>query len=103
MWQLVDGTSHKFFVYSAYYDGRDTYRPVVKVVGVTHTRHSDDVYCRMYFKDGPDSVKVRHVKATVSIIRENWNLRKALFMNGMGHWHFLKSLSPNYVILRNRI
>ena len=81
MWQLVDGTSHKFFVYSAYYDGRDPYRPVVKVVGVTHTRHSDDVYCRMYFKESA-GVKVRHVKANVSIIRENWNLRfSACFVN----------------------
>ena len=68
-WLPVNGTSHKFFVYSAFYDDRDPKRPVIKVIGVTHTRHSDTAYCRMYFREEGDGVKIRHVKANINIIR----------------------------------
>ena len=101
-WQPVEGIkNHKFFVYSAYYDTRDNKNPVVRVVGVTRTKRSDKVMCRMYFnktengiqnsKNGKHSSdkltynisssnKNSHqsffdVPASISIIRENWNLK----------------------------
>ena len=74
-WQPVAGTSHKFYVYSAYYDVRDAHRPLVRVVGVTKTKRSDKVLCRMYHKAQNASTKVINVQATINIIRENWNLK----------------------------
>ena len=41
VWQRVGGTSHKFYVYSAYYDDRA--RPLVRVIAATKTKHSDKV------------------------------------------------------------
>ena len=96
-WQTVEGIkSHKFFVYSAYYDARDTQKPVVRVIGVTRTKRSNKVMCRLYFDDKkikyrPSSFKLINttssltkekvvqsfldVPAGIFIIRENWNLK----------------------------
>ena len=99
-WQAVDGMSHKFFVYSAYYDTRDTQKPVVRVIGVTRTKRSDKVLCRMYNNEARSSdvnetssyisdrrsnstsftnegvpQPFRDVTANIFIIRENWNLK----------------------------
>ena len=71
VWQPVAGTTHKFYVYSAYYDSRGP-RPHVRVVGATKTKRSDKVWCRMYYRDNRKPVLV---PGTVSIIRENWNLK----------------------------
>ena len=32
-WQPVNGTRHKFYVYSAYYDKRQPKRPLIRVIG----------------------------------------------------------------------
>ena len=95
-WQTVEGIKgHKFFVYSAFYDTRDTKKPVVRVIGVTRTKRSDKVMCRLYYdakkefvdlsqvdkrinqtfstKTNPSSF--HDVAASISIIRENWNLK----------------------------
>ena len=97
-WQTVEGIKgHKFFVYSAFYDTRDTKKPVVRVIGVTRTKRSDKVMCRLYYdtkKEFVDSSQVdkrinqtfstkskinppsfHDVAASISIIRENWNLK----------------------------
>jgi len=84
MWQPVNGVSHKFYVYSAYLDLRDDKNPVVRVIGVTRTKRSNPVTCRMYHRtdDGGGNATVRHAPAAISIIRENWNLRySACFLN----------------------
>ena len=93
-WQPVEGIkNHKLFVYSAYYDVRDIQKPVVRVIGVTRTKRSDKVMCRMYFDEkklGWDP-SVKHINSSTSssnkhqsfldvpasifIIRENWNLK----------------------------
>ena len=46
-WQPVNGTRHKFYVYSAYYDART--RPVIRVIGATKTKRSDKVWCRLHY------------------------------------------------------
>ena len=96
-WQPVDGIkNHKFFVYSAYYDARDIQKPVVRVIGVTRTKRSDKVMCRMYFDEkklgwNPSDKHIDisassasnkknnqsflDVPASIFIIRENWNLK----------------------------
>ena len=96
-WQNVEGIkNHKFFVYSAYYDARDTKKPVVRVIGVTRTKRSNKVMCRLYFdnkkikshptnfklvNDTSSNEKKKHaqsffdVPAGIFIIRENWNLK----------------------------
>ena len=71
VWQSVAGTSHKFYVYSAYYDTRGP-RPHVRVIGATKTKRSDKVWCRLYYRDNRKSVTV---PGAVSVIRENWNLK----------------------------
>ena len=40
-WQPVNGTHHKFFVYSAFYDDRE--KPLVRVIAVTKTKKSEKV------------------------------------------------------------
>ena len=50
-WQIVEGMiNHKFYVYSAYYDVRPGINPAVRIIGVTRTKNSDAVTCRMYFE-----------------------------------------------------
>ena len=71
IWQSVAGASHKFYVYSAYYDTRGP-RPHVRVIGATKTKRSDKVWCRLYYRDNKKSITV---PGTVSVIRENWNLK----------------------------
>lgn len=71
VWQSVAGTSHKFYVYSAYYDSRGP-RPHVRIIGATKTKRSDKVWCRLYYRDNRKPVLI---PGTVSIIRENWNLK----------------------------
>ncbi|XP_040571227.1 beta-1,4-galactosyltransferase galt-1 [Lepeophtheirus salmonis] len=73
VWQPVNGTSHKFYVYSAYFDNRGK-TPVIRILAVTKTKTSDFVYCKMYYKDGgkkPWSI----TRASINVIRENWNLK----------------------------
>ena len=43
----MNGTRHKFYVYSAYYDART--RPVIRVIGATKTKRSDKVWCRLHY------------------------------------------------------
>jgi len=84
-WQPVNGTRHKFYVYSAYYDNRT--RPVIRVIGATKTKRSDKVWCRLHYGS---SIEMKSLKDTgyddgdlpplvvpggVTIIRENWNLK----------------------------
>ena len=44
-WQPVEGTRHKFYVYSAYYDKRSGKR-LIRVIAATKTKHADKVSCR---------------------------------------------------------
>ena len=54
-WQKVQGMKlHKVFVYSAYHDVRSGLTPVIRVIGVTRTKKSEKVFCRMYFKEDDD-------------------------------------------------
>ena len=41
VWQPVNGTHHKFFVYSAFYDDRE--KPLVRVIATTKTNKSERV------------------------------------------------------------
>merc|ERR1719414_968858 len=78
-WQEVTGTGHKLFVFSAYYDPRSKRAPVVRIVGATKTKRSEQVFCRLYHKattaNGTTRARVRHTLGTIDIIRENWNLK----------------------------
>jgi len=69
VWQPVNGTAHKFYVYSAFYDNRD--KPMVRVIAATKTKKSDKVWCKLYFKDRQPVL----VQAGTNAIRENWNLK----------------------------
>ncbi|XP_073945241.1 uncharacterized protein [Choristoneura fumiferana] len=69
VWQPVAGTRFKFFVYSAYVEGRTT--DAVRVIAATKTRGADAVVCRLWLLDN----RTLTVKARVKPIRENWNLK----------------------------
>lgn len=75
-WQTVNGTRFKFFVYSAYYDRRNS--RTVRVIGATKTRNPEGVWCRLFYpnaaKNGTEDLTVT-VVGKVKVIRENWNLK----------------------------
>ena len=49
-WQPIQGfKTHKFSVYSAYLDTRETNNPVIRVIGVTRATNPEKVLCRMYY------------------------------------------------------
>ena len=46
----MDGfKTHKFGVYSAYYDDRNTSNPIIRVIGVTRVEQPENVTCRLYY------------------------------------------------------
>ena len=75
-WQEVHGIlSHRFLVYSAYYDKRDTLKPVIKVIGITRGNFanwlpSQGVICRLYFEEGGKFKTFVDVKAQISLLGE---------------------------------
>lgn len=69
-WQPVSGTSHKFYVYSAYCDDRD--KPLVRIIAATKTKKSDKVLCKLFYEE--ENSQTRIVQAGINVIRENWNL-----------------------------
>lgn len=83
VWQPVNGTRHKFYVYSAFFDPRGAGRSkagVVRVIAVTKTKNADKVWCGLRFEAGGgggrnQSGAVVVAKASVWAIRENWNLK----------------------------
>ncbi len=74
VWQIVNGTRFKFFVFSAYYDRRDG--RMIRIIGATKTRSPEKVFCRMWYPIN-NSTKYRSISimARVKVIRENWNLK----------------------------
>ena len=80
VWQPVNGTRHKFYVYSAYYDPRGVGKGkagVVRVIAVTKTKNADKVWCGLRNKAGAGGANKSDivVRASVWAIRENWNLK----------------------------
>ena len=45
-------TTHEVMAYSAYYDVRDSHKPIIRVIGVTRRKDPEKVICRMYYKYG---------------------------------------------------
>lgn len=74
-WQFVNGTRYKFFVFSAFYDGRDG--RMVRVIGATKTRGPEKVWCRLWYPLDANHTKFTSatIMARVKVIRENWNLK----------------------------
>ncbi|XP_063897692.1 uncharacterized protein LOC135118768 [Helicoverpa armigera] len=69
VWQPVDGTRFRFYVYSAYVERRTV--AAVRIIAATKTRGADNVMCRMWLPDN----RTLTLKAKVKAIRENWNLK----------------------------
>ena len=45
-------TTHEVMAYSAYYDVRNSHKPIIRVIGVTRRKDPEKVICRMYYKYG---------------------------------------------------
>ena len=86
VWQPVNGTRHKFYVYSAFYDPRLGKAGFVRVIAVTKTKNVDRVWCGLRYEAGGAEAggggggggaraQSEVVKASVWAIRENWNLK----------------------------
>lgn len=75
VWQTVNGTRFKFFVYSAYYDRRNSRS--IRVIGATKTRNPERVWCRLFYPstNGSDTSTTVTIVGRVKVIRENWNLK----------------------------
>lgn len=50
VWQIVNGTRFKFFVYSAFYDRRGG--KLIRIIGATKTRVPEKVWCRFLYNMG---------------------------------------------------
>ena len=71
-WQTVQGIkSHKFLVFSAYYDTRDKENPVIRVIGINPIKHSEKVKCRMYFRNENKHEFFVDVPASISRVRDH--------------------------------
>lgn len=75
-WQRVRGYSHKFFVFSAYYDDREG--EVVRVIAATITKFRDLVRCKLFY-EGSNSSSTSVVEAKCQSIKENWHLKYSAF------------------------
>lgn len=73
VWQPVEGSLHKFYVYSAYYDARVESKRVVRIIGATKTKQPERVWCQFHYRN-QSGLKV-HFPASITVIRENWNLK----------------------------
>lgn len=75
IWQIVNFTRFKYFVFSAYYDRRDG--RMLRIIAATKTRSPEKVFCRMWYALDVNNTKFRSVSvmARVKVIRENWNLK----------------------------
>ncbi|XP_022917015.1 uncharacterized protein [Onthophagus taurus] len=76
-WQTVNGTRFKFFVYSAYFDGRKDQRSV-RIIAATKTRGATRVWCRLWYKsqEGNSTGFIsKTIASKLKVIRENWNLK----------------------------
>lgn len=94
-WQNVIGTPHKFYVFSAFFDGRDNHNNIVRIIGATKVKGRESVWCRFWYTNetGHESISVT---ARIQNIRENWNLKySAVFV--ICPLHGLASRVPEYV------
>lgn len=101
-WQTVNGTRFKFFVYSAYYDRRNSRS--IRVVGATKTRNPERVWCRLFYpkaKNGTDMSVT--IIGRVKIIRENWNLKYSACFILCPLTHQSKTLAPYAVSIVARL
>ena len=72
MWQFVDGfKTHEFLVYSAYYDVRDSRKPLIRVIGVTRANQSEKVMCRMYYDDEKFKLKINYTQTYSKAMKGN--------------------------------
>lgn len=72
VWQLVNGTKYKFYVYSAYLEDEDRFRePFVRIIAAAKTANKESFACEFHFSNGETS----KVKANVKAIKENFNLQ----------------------------
>ena len=53
-WQPVSGTKHPFEVFSAFLDLRKE-RAIVRIIGATKAKETDEVFCRFYFDKGSNN------------------------------------------------
>lgn len=72
-WQVVNGTRFKFYVFSAYYDRRDS--RMIRVIGATKTRSPERVWCRLWYPQANGTFTSLTMSSRVKVIRENWNLK----------------------------
>ncbi|KAI1303587.1 hypothetical protein HDE_02157 [Halotydeus destructor] len=76
-WQPVVGSRGKFFIFSAYYDGRNSKYKYIRIIAATLTRRPDKVQCVLNYTNqngGPVTVN-----AVNRVIRENWNLKYSAY------------------------
>ena len=48
-WQIIGDLKDELFIYSAYYDDRDSETAIVKLIGVTRLESKTELMCRLYF------------------------------------------------------
>ena len=53
-------TTHEVMAYSAYYDVRDSHKPIIRVIGVTRRKDPEKVICRMYYNYGSGAFEAKY-------------------------------------------
>lgn len=80
-WQNVNGTSYKFFVFSAFFDKRRKGQKAIRIISASKTRGRSNVWCRLWYKvtEANSTNSASYISKTVlgkiKVIRENWSLK----------------------------
>ena len=57
-WVALRGfETHEVMVYSAYYDVRNTEKPIIRVIGISRAKHPEKVTCRLYYEHRKNNLK----------------------------------------------
>ncbi|XKL60306.1 hypothetical protein PGB90_001322 [Kerria lacca] len=69
VWQEVNGSRYKFFVYSAYLDRRSKRQWLVRIIAATRTKNPDKAACIFHYNNEKEKIA-----AKIVAISENWSL-----------------------------
>ena len=64
-------TTHEVMAYSAYYDVRNSHKPIIRVIGVTRRKYPEKVICRMYYNYGSGAFEAKYNNGISMLIKYN--------------------------------
>ena len=75
-WKVVKGfKTHEFMVYSAYYDVRQTNKPIIRVFGVTGSMKPEKVLCRLHYHQNKENFESKNDNNNSDIMNDDASFR----------------------------